>query len=447
MADDLKTQKHRNWLQRVQEQSWEPEILISGIVLFALFQIPPLIKEANAFLDVNSVLIFSNGNVDETLAALLLAATYWLIIGFSTHLVGRSIWAAFVGLSYVYIDGVKIEKLKYPEKFKRVIRKTSDYKDLIIKLEKFCSTIFAASFLIFMCTVGIFFFLGWLGVVFLLIHELGGDLPIIGNYIDIGLQVISLICVIDFIGLGLIKRIPYVNKIYYPFYKVMSFLTLSPLYRSIYYGFVTNHKWWQVAIAMFVFTFGTFFMVAAIRDEANFFDTTELTIEYGERFMAPLNYYNLAEGKPSKRMLIESDIIDRNVAKILIVHGSEHEQQYILKNCNYEEALEKEDLDYDSLLFSCLENFILLQLDGEYIYPEYLYTVDRTLNRRGLTTYLDLSQHERGMHNLKLFYIMESEDRIDTNNVADIEFFKDALPIVASEENAILSDSSDISLE
>ena len=35
------------WLKRIQEQSWEPEILISGIVLFALTQFPPLIREAH----------------------------------------------------------------------------------------------------------------------------------------------------------------------------------------------------------------------------------------------------------------------------------------------------------------------------------------------------------------------------------------------------------------
>ncbi|MGB6035516.1 MAG: hypothetical protein WBG42_04560, partial [Cryomorphaceae bacterium] len=88
MSEDKKTEKHRNWLQRVQEQSWEPEILISGIVLFALIQIPPYIKEANEYLDLYSGWIFSSGNVDESLAAILLTANYWLILGFSIHLIG-----------------------------------------------------------------------------------------------------------------------------------------------------------------------------------------------------------------------------------------------------------------------------------------------------------------------------------------------------------------------
>ena len=164
MADDLKTQHYKNWLQRIQEQSWEPEILISGIVLFSLFQIPPYIEQANEYLNLYSVLMFTRGNVDEVLAAVLLTANYWLIFGFATHLMGRSIWAAFVGLSYVYVDGVNMDRLKYPKKYLNLIQKTADYKRLIVRLERFCSTVFAASFLLFMCTLGIFCFICFIGL-------------------------------------------------------------------------------------------------------------------------------------------------------------------------------------------------------------------------------------------------------------------------------------------
>ncbi|MCZ4409652.1 hypothetical protein O3Q51_12590 [Cryomorphaceae bacterium 1068] len=433
MSEDKKAENHRNWLQRVQEQSWEPEILISGIVLFALFQIPPYIEQANAYLNVNSGQLFSGGNVDETLAAILLAANYWLIIGFSIHLIGRSIWAAFVGLSYVYIDGVRVDRLKYPENFKRVIAKSSNYKNLIIKLEKFCSTVFAASFLVFMCVVGVFVFIGWIGVAAFAYLELGGELNMIDKYADPFLQVLGIVYLIDFIGLGIVKRIPLINKIYFPFYRVMSFLSLSPLYRSIYYGFVTNHKWWKVTIAMLIFCFGTLVMVWAIREKADLLSTTELTINYGEDYVAALNYANLAEGKPSKRLIFESDIIERNVAKVMIVHSSEYEEEYILKQCNYEAAMEMEEVAYDSLMMACLKSFILLELDGQYIHPDYFYTEDRILERSGLLTYLDLSEYSRGMHELKLYYLLDQADEgIDTLMVADVEFFKDALPVDVS---------------
>ncbi|MGB6037736.1 MAG: hypothetical protein WBG42_15785, partial [Cryomorphaceae bacterium] len=347
------------------------------------------------------------------------------------------IWAAFVGLSYVYVDGVQLDKLKYPDNYKKVIAKNGDYKQLISKLEKFCSTVFAASFLIFMCTVGVFFFLAWVGGFIAILLEFDPDLEASQPYIDPILQAIGLVYLIDFIGLGIIKRIPIVNRVYYPFYRIMSFLTLSPLYRSIYYGFVSNHKPWKVGIAMLIFCTGTFFTAIIIQQEAEIFNSTELTVDYGEDYIAPLNYVNLAEGKLSNRLIFESDIIERNVAKFMIVHGSECEERYILKQCNYEKAIAMDEVAYDSLLMTCLENFILLELDGEYIYPKYFYTEDRTFDRRGLLTYLDLSVYSRGIHEIRLYYLLdEGEDGIDTIRVADVEFFKDALPVTVSAQLA-----------
>jgi len=99
MSEVKKTVKHRNCLQRLQEQSWESEILILGIVLFALIKIPPYINE---YLNLNSVWTLSNGNVDESLTATLLTANYWLMLWFSILFFVRNMWAAFAGLSYAY---------------------------------------------------------------------------------------------------------------------------------------------------------------------------------------------------------------------------------------------------------------------------------------------------------------------------------------------------------
>ena len=102
---------------------------------------------------------FSNGTADDLLFAVLLTANYWLIIGFAVHLIMRSVWVAFVGLSYVYKDGVDLQSLNFKDRYNKVLEGGWDYTQSILKLEKVCSTVFAASFLIFMCTIGAFFFL------------------------------------------------------------------------------------------------------------------------------------------------------------------------------------------------------------------------------------------------------------------------------------------------
>ncbi|MCH2215548.1 MAG: hypothetical protein MK086_10285 [Flavobacteriales bacterium] len=438
MADDLKTQHYKNWLQRIQEQSWEPEILISGIVLFSLFQIPPYIEQANEYLNLYSVLMFTRGNVDEVLAAVLLTANYWLIFGFATHLMGRSIWAAFVGLSYVYVDGVNMDRLKYPKKYLNLIQKTADYKRLIVRLERFCSTVFAASFLLFMCTLGIFCFICFIGLLLTIIAEFNPKMEGVSHFMNPIITGLVFVYLVDFVGLGIIKRIPFINRIYYPVYRVMSIITLSPLYRSIYYGFVSNHNPWKVAAAMMVFFAGTVATIEAIQHDVDLFDTSELIIDDDENLISPIHYSNLGEGDASVRMVIESDIIDRNVVKVLLVHGAQYEDDQILKQCGFEEALKDGSVNKDSLALECLKNFYILTLDGQFIHPDFFYTYDRTVQRKGLLAYIDLAILDRGMHEFKLYYKLEKEDGIDTSLVSDIEFFKNALPIYHLNESAIL---------
>ncbi len=163
--------KATSWLKRIQEGSWEPEILISGIVLYGLFQIPSLIDQLYIYLENYSYAILDNG-LNLTLTSLLKISTVWLVIGFISHLFFRSVWAAFVGLSFVYKRGVQIEKLQYPHLFKKHLSKNNDYKNQIIRLEKICSTIFSISFLIFMWVVGLGFALIVLGGILILFIEI-----------------------------------------------------------------------------------------------------------------------------------------------------------------------------------------------------------------------------------------------------------------------------------
>lgn len=419
-------EEKRSWLERVQEQSWEPEILISGIVLFALFQIPPYIKQGADYLNTYSTTIFSNGYVDEVLAAILLSANYWLILGFTTHLISRSIWVAFVGLSYVYDDGIRLENLKYGDKYKQIIERSGNYRERIVKLEKFCSGIFAISFLLFMCVMGVSFFLLIVGGIIAVLFEIWPEFPNYSFLIDRVLFSIIGIYLIDFMSLGLFKRIPILNKIYYPFYKVMSVLTLSPLYRSIYYGIVSNHKRWKVALGMFLFVLITLVMAVSIKENKNIFSTIELVVRDGDDFIFPGNYKNLAGDGPSKYFILESDVIEKNVVKVLLVNGGQEQQESIMKSCDYEALSKNENLDLDSLKLVCLENFYKLELDGEEIHPHYFYYEDKSIGREGLMAYVDLSLLPRGIHQFTLYLKFQIDGTVSERMRADVEFFKDA---------------------
>jgi hypothetical protein len=90
----------RKVLRDLHHQTWELELLISGLVTFALLQAPAPVDRAFNFLRVElgegaafvATLTFAYGKL----------AIYGLLTAFVFHLVVRALWVALVGLDSVF---------------------------------------------------------------------------------------------------------------------------------------------------------------------------------------------------------------------------------------------------------------------------------------------------------------------------------------------------------
>ena len=412
------------WLLRVQEQSWEPEILVSGVVLYGLFQLPALLEQLQHFLSHFSFEVFSGGTADESMIAVLKVANVWLIGGFMVHLLLRSIWVALVGLSYVYKNGVDVSRLKMGESFNRLIFKDAQYTRNIVRLEEICSTTFAVSFLLFMLLLGGCFFLGVVVALLAAWLYFFPDRAEQLTTLDPILGIIGGIYVLDFLTLGLLKRIPYFSKFYMPIYRVMSWLTLSPLYRKIYYGLVSNHAKWKSVLAILIFMSVTVLLYSGFRLKNNPADALTLRLpDTAEQLMYPGHYANWAGDKPSGLIQIPSDVIESNVLSVFVVHKSSYEDRYIKPLCNY--SARQDSVDQYTLVMDCLSRFYTLQLDGVPVEADYLFTRKQEPLQVGLQTYLDISHLEKGLHYLELSFQFQREDgSVRPQQVAKVEFYK-----------------------
>lgn len=133
MEDEpIKKQQDLTWLEHLQKNSWEPEVIISGIILAFLFVIP------SRFFELSVMLIQDHGL--EHIPADLVFVYFSTIISLFkiflvSHLILRFMWAGMLGISYAFPDGVKKEKL-----FKR--SQDIEYKHpthYLVKLEEWCS--------------------------------------------------------------------------------------------------------------------------------------------------------------------------------------------------------------------------------------------------------------------------------------------------------------------
>jgi len=127
--------------------TWELELLISGAVLFALFQIPSALTsfftriEPHATATMMSVLLVMQMYVK--------AIVYALIASFVVHLIARAYWVGLVGLHSVFPAGVRWENFKSGPVTLEVYRsRLVSLPAIISRTDNFCSVIFSFAFLL-----------------------------------------------------------------------------------------------------------------------------------------------------------------------------------------------------------------------------------------------------------------------------------------------------------
>jgi hypothetical protein len=152
------------WLRKLERESWQPELIISGAAIIGSLQLPGLIERAQVY----GLLEFDR----DTLFIFYITVIYWklfassLIISFIFHFVIRALWIGLVGLNSVYPGGFTPNK-RFSEHFQEKLREEfGDVDGLINRLDQLASGVFGISFGI----AGVFLNFGIIGVVLVLLH-------------------------------------------------------------------------------------------------------------------------------------------------------------------------------------------------------------------------------------------------------------------------------------
>jgi len=110
MSNDPKNEKFKKWLDILQQESWQLELIISGFAIYGLFLALDPIKVAAAEIqqETNILAIF--------IFSALSASWFTLTMNLLIHVVLRGLWIAAIGLRYVSGD-IDYEALNYSPKF------------------------------------------------------------------------------------------------------------------------------------------------------------------------------------------------------------------------------------------------------------------------------------------------------------------------------------------
>lgn len=255
--------KISNWLENLQRESWQMELLISGFTIFLLLQASaffyPLIDDLNLHTD------FSNDvrGIIVIFIFVIQIAIYILIINLVLHISLRGFWIAAIGLRSVQQE-TDFENLNYSTFFTQKLKeKVRPLDELIQRLDTICSVVFAFAFLVvFMLlsfviwitfVIGIQMIVGYLETFLVEDGILYKILNFFWAVFIIFTLITGLIYFLDTLTLGFFKRYKWISKIYYPIYKFQGWITFSSIYRGIYYNLISRFP--KNNIRLFLSTF------------------------------------------------------------------------------------------------------------------------------------------------------------------------------------------------
>ena len=198
------------WLEKLQQESWQLELLISGFALFGIWESRDILESFTNFLAVNNPVKSDASNVLIVVTQMLKAAWLVFFTNLLIHVIMRGLWIGAIGLRYVSGE-IDYDKLKYSESFNKYFKKrVGGFDDYIERLEKICSSIFAYTFLLFFIFLSLaFFIIFWILLAAILSYLFNSDESSF-SAISIGINTVfgflAFFVFIDFITLGLFKK-------------------------------------------------------------------------------------------------------------------------------------------------------------------------------------------------------------------------------------------------
>jgi hypothetical protein len=326
MSKDYKSSVFKDLLDKLQQESWQLELLISGFAIFGLFS-------SLGTIQLNLETANYDGRLEEILIWFSVKVCCWiLIISLLIHVVLRGLWIGALGLRYVSGD-IDYDELKYSPKFTKFLsNKIGSFDKYIATLENYCSVLFAISFLlIFYFLAAVSFLVVLLCIVFIFLdNDVKGVwntvLSVIGAGLILFILLGTLLTFIDFITQGFLKKKKWIAKIYFPLYRVFSIVSLSFLYRPLVYNFLDNKFGRRMS-----FLLAPIFAVIFIFSSYRYHSSNYLAVDRSssENYANPNNYDDLlTKNKDFVRVAsIPSKVITDSYLKVFMIFNERIEER------------------------------------------------------------------------------------------------------------------------
>ncbi|MBC8153546.1 MAG: hypothetical protein H7Z72_11595 [Bacteroidetes bacterium] len=144
------TPDEQDKLRELTTQSWNLELAISGVAMFAILQLPDLLESAFADLRFNYLTLNDGiaGMLPSLAYSMIRATFYVMFAAFLVNFVMRAFWVGLVGLLAVFPDGIQYNRIPFttPYSQQRLADELGPLDRYILWLDKRCNIVFALAF-------------------------------------------------------------------------------------------------------------------------------------------------------------------------------------------------------------------------------------------------------------------------------------------------------------
>lgn len=442
--EDNEEGKLRRWVSNLQLESWQLELLITGFSIFLLATSIDQYAEFSANFKFNKLVATSAGNLvfvqsGKFIINTIPYALQFFLISLLVHLLLRGFWIGIVGLSSVS-NNINLDKLNFKGPFrKRIPQKVRSLDDLIFYLDQVSSVIFAYTYLLAFSIISVVlvssFLFSLLGISAFIQNwisspEISGLIAALVFLLVFLLFIGAIIFFLDTLLFSAFKKSKWFSVLYYPIYRLFSVISLSFIYRSIYYHLITNYKKKQVISVTLVLG-----MILFVSYRINSWKTYSFypeVINENQYIIQKAHYDDERRGGFIWSASIPSKFIKNDFLEVFIRYSPRDNELLDFLCPNYEN-LEREvsimdgvragmksardstvtiedvlgtDEQYEQRVkgaINCLSEMYEIYIDGELVVSrDFFFTVHENNNERGIETVLDIKNLERGRHLLSI---------------------------------------------
>jgi hypothetical protein len=442
----LPTSKHRfkNWLESLQRESWQLELLVTGFAIVLLIGASELIQDA--FLNAEYLRMgLEDTYVLNVLLILMLSTWIFLLINLLLHVLLRGLWISTIGLRSVSGD-IRLQHLKFKPRFERFLVKRMPSFDMYIdRLDRLSSVVFAFTFLILfsilsfgLFTISLYLLASTLEFILAYFFDAPSVVDHIVKAFRLVFLLVGFISFIDFITLGLFKRKKWTARWYYPLYVFMGWITLSFLYRPIYYNLIDNKFGKRIGLLLVPYIILVAFLTSLYFETHPYYPTQGL-----EKWsITDIHYDNKREeGKIISHPCLASPYISNGFLEVFIPYIPNKDDKVIQHLCpslqphktgltndliivNSSNTVNDDSLAQQSL--SCFTKIYQIEIaDSTITAPAFFFYEHHNLKEKGLKTVLDIDYLDRGPYQLVISKARVRKDSLFWKDFASIPFWKE----------------------